>query len=263
MDQLSTEELLIKQEQGITTISLNRPAKRNALHGGLIRALLDAIKIIANDSTSRILMIRGAGEYFCAGADIDWMQKIALAPYEENRHDAAVLAELMYELYHFPKPTLVLAHGAAMGGGLGLLAVCDIALASHNTQFSFSEVKLGLAPSVISPYVLAAIGERQARYYFMTGVRFDAEEAQRIGLIHRLVAEKDLLIEGTKLADTLAQNSLDTLQEIKQLIRKVGGETISKDISHFTADHLARLRASAQGQEGLNAFIEKRKPHWP
>jgi methylglutaconyl-CoA hydratase len=256
------DELLFAQTDGIAALTLNRPEKRNALHGPLIAELLRLIKSIATDTTIKILMINGNGEHFCAGADIHWMQKIAQGSKKENEQDAERLAELLHQLYFFPKPVMVLAQGAAMGGGLGLIAAADIVIAGSNAQFAFSEVKIGIAPSVISPYVVAAIGPRYANYYFLTAEKFSAADAKYMGLIHKIVEPAHLMAEANTLALQLLQNSPQAMLAAKQLIRHVQYENINVNLSHMTAEHLAHLRASADAQEGLQAFIEKRKPKW-
>lgn len=256
------EFIVLKQEDGVATVTLNRPEKRNAFNGKFIDELLQALRHVASDDATRVLMIHGNGEHFCAGADIAWMQSIAKSSYDDNYQDATALASLMYQLYFFPKPTIVLAHGATMGGGLGLLSACDIAIAANNAIFSFSEVKIGLAPSTISPYVIAAIGERMAHYYFLTGEKFDSAEAQRIQLVHRVAENSELLNVGLGVAHSLLQNSPNALVSAKQLLRHISHEKISMGLSHKTAEHLAGLRASDQAQEGLHAFLEKRSPKW-
>ena len=256
------EEVLVAENNGIVTLTLNRPEKRNAMHGALIANLLHHLKEIAADRKTRVLIINGNGEHFCAGADINWMQQIASGPKNENYHDAQRLADLMYQLYHFPKPSIVLAHGMTLGGGLGLVSVCDIALATPDAKFAFSEVKIGIAPSVISPYVLSAIGGRAASYYFLTGETFTADEAMRLGLIHRCIPNQELIASGNQLAQMLLKNSPHAMHEAKQLIRHVVGEKITATLSHMTAEHLANLRSTPQAQEGLKAFMEKRNPHW-
>jgi methylglutaconyl-CoA hydratase len=255
------EFITFEQTDGIARLTLNRPDKRNAMHGPLIAELLHLLRSEALHS-AHVLVIKGNGENFCAGGDIAWMQKIANASDDENYDDAQLLADLLYQLYVFPKPTIVLAHGATLGGGLGLLAAADIAIAANNAAFGLPEVKMGITPSIISPYVISAIGERCAHYYFLTGQRFGAEEAQRIGLIHQVVDEHELASVGLSLAQTLLENSPHALQAAKQLIRKVGKQKITEELTQKTAEHLAEMRRTVQAQEGLSAFLEKRKPKW-
>jgi methylglutaconyl-CoA hydratase len=254
--------ILVSIPQDIVTITLNRPEKRNAMDGFLVQELTDALTKIAAEKKVRVLILNANGENFCAGADIQWMQQIAQGSDENNKADALQLAALMRMIYRFPKPVIVLAHGATLGGGLGLLAASDIAIAADNASFSFSEVKMGITPSVISPYVLAAIGERAARYYFLTAERFGAEEAQRLGLVHRVVHAEALQSTGIQLAETILKNSSSACSEAKRLIQHVSHRELTDDLMHFTADHLATLRTSAEAREGLQAFIEKRLPKW-
>lgn len=257
-----SEFILIARENGIATLTLNRPDKRNAMNGKMVKEIIHALAMIRDDNEMRVLMILGNGDHFCAGADISWMQHIASESYDANYDDAQALADLMYQLYTYPKPTIVLAHGATLGGGLGLLAACDIALVGKSTIFSFSEVKIGITPSIISPYVVAAIGERAAHYYFLTGVRFDAKEAHRIGLAHRVIDDNELAQTGMEVASLLLQNSPHALTAAKQLIRYVAKEKITGELAQKTAEHLSNLRATPEAQEGLRAFMEKRTPHW-
>ena len=191
---MSTDWIRLSEENGIARLTLDRPDKRNALHGPMIAALSKALQQLAA-SSARVLLIHGEGEHFCAGADIGWMQKVATLSADENYDDAEALADLLYQLHVFPKPTVVLAHGATLGGGLGLLTAADIAIAAPNAVFGLPEVKMGLVPSVISPYVIAAIGQRQAHYYFLTGEKFGAEKAADLGLIHQ-VTESDTLMRS-------------------------------------------------------------------
>ena len=247
--------------EGIATLTLNRPDKRNAMHGPLIAECLQALRKFAADD-SRVLVINGSGENFCAGGDIGWMQKIATTSDDENYADAQSLADLLFTLYHFPKPTIVLAHGATMGGGLGLLSAADIAIAAKSATFSLPEVRIGITPSMISPYVIAAIGEREAHYYFMTGDRFGVDEARRLGLIHQIVENEALMSTGVTLAQTLMASSPNALREVKHLIRSVSKEKITAALAQTTAEHLAEIRRSPEAQEGLKSFLEKRKPSW-
>lgn len=255
------EFINISQTDNIATITLNRPDKRNAMHGPLIAEVLAALKLYAADA-SRILIIKGNGDNFCAGGDIGWMQKIAASSSDENYDDALLLAEMLYQLYHFPKPTIVLVHGAVLGGGMGLLAAADIAISARDARFGLPEVKIGLTPSMISPYVIAAMGERLAHYYFLTGEQFGADEAHRIGLVHQIVETEALESAGVALAQTLLKNSPQALHAAKQLIRFVAKQTISEDLAQKTSEHLAELRVTPEAQEGLKAFLEKRKPDW-
>jgi len=258
---MATEYILVTKTNAITTITLNRPDKRNAMHGPLISELSTALQNAAEDET-RLLIINGNGDNFCAGGDIAWMQKMAESSKKENEADAQFLAQLLYQLYCFPKPTIVLAHGSTLGGGLGLLAAADIAIAAKSAIFGLPEVKIGITPSMISPYLIAAIGERNAHYYFLTGERFGADVAYRIGLIHQVAENETLLSEGMTLAQTVLENSPNALRAAKHLIRFVNHEKISAQLVQRTAQHLAELRVTEEAQEGLKAFLEKRKPRW-
>lgn len=257
-----TEFILTSEVNGIATITLNRAEKRNAMNGPMISELLQAVQAFTHNNTIHALMITGNGENFCAGGDIDWMRKMADASQDENYDDAQMLADMLYQLYCFPKPTIVLAHGVTMGGGMGLLSACDIAITAQNASFGLPEVKLGITPSIISPYVIAAMGERAAHYYFLTGERFNAETAYRLGLVHQVVDDSALKSTGVSLMESLLQNSPHALVAAKQLIRRVAKEKITEELVQKTAEHLANLRTTPEAQEGLRAFLEKRKPKW-
>lgn len=259
---MTYEFISVRTEQQLATISLNRPDKRNAMHGPMIAELIQALQQLATQADVVALAIRGHGEHFCAGADIHWMQQISAGSHEQNYDDAQYIADLMYALYEFPKPTVAIVQGAAMGGGLGMIAACDMAIAADNAVFAFSEVKIGIAPSIISPYVVAAIGEREAHYYFLTGEKFNAFTAQQIGLIHHVAPCGDITTAAKKITDTLCQNSPHAMKEIKQLLRGIAKEKISEALSQKTAEHLATMRVSVQAKEGLLAFNEKRTPVW-
>lgn len=252
-------EFKIANHVGILT--LNRPQKRNAMNRGMIKEIIHTLQTAAQHEEVKILLIQGNGDHFCAGADINDMGMMATATNDENYTDAQRIADMMYSIYSFPKPTIVLAQGATMGGGLGLLAACDIAIAASNASFGFTEVKIGLAPSTISPYVIDAIGERMACYYFLTGEKFDANEAHRIGLIQR-IAENSLQATGDKLIAQLSENGPAAMSAVKRLIQYVTKEKITMSLGQKTAEHLADLRATPEAQEGLNAFLKKRKPRW-
>jgi methylglutaconyl-CoA hydratase len=259
---MTSQFIVVSSSDGITTIALNRVEKRNAINAELIHELIRALSVIAADGQSRVLLIHGHGDHFCAGADISWLKEMMNAENNKNYQDAYMLADLMYQLYSFPKPTIALAHGATRGGGLGLLATCDIAIATKSATFSFSEVKIGLAASTISPYVIAAMGERAAHYYLLTGEQFSAEEAHRINLIHQISEDEALMSTGITIAKILLQNSPNALIATKQLIRRVSREKISEDLSQKTAEHLVNLSTSREAQEGFKAFLEKRSPRW-
>jgi len=248
--------------QGVARIALNRPDKRNAMNPLLVEQLMETLKDLAVNPEVRVVLLAGEGHHFCSGADITSMQAIADAPYKENLEDATQLALLLYTLYIFPKPTIAVTQGTTMGGGLGLLACCDIAIAADDATFCFSEVKIGLTPAIVSPYVIATIGERRARYYFLTGYKFQASEAQSIGLVHHCVPAEKLMEKALECCEQLLRNSPYALSEVKKLIMHVGVEKISAELIHFTAERLAKMRTSDEAREGLQSFLEKREPRW-
>src|SRR3990167_2550715 len=256
------KHVTMTSSDGISTITLNRPEKRNAMNQEMIQELSHALQKVLEDNLSRVLLFKGNGEVFCAGADIEWMQKVTASSYDKNYDDAQLLADFLYQLYLFPKPTIVLAQGAVLGGGLGLLCACDIAIAADNTSFGFPESRMGLTPSCISPYVLAAIGARAARYYFMTGERFNATEALRVGLIHRIIKANVLVDSGLTLVKELLLNGPKALHAVKDLIQFIAREKITEALVQKTAEHFANIRSSPEAQEGLQAFLEKRKVKW-
>ena len=253
----------IEIAEGIATLWLDRPDRHNAFDDELIRELTGAIDSLAKDRAVRVVILAGKGKSFSAGADLGWMRRMASASEAENEKDAAGLAELMHRLNGLAKPTIALVQGAALGGGVGLVAACDLAIAATDAVFSLSEVRLGLIPSVISPYVIAAIGARAARRYFLTAERFDAATAARLGLVQAIVAADQLWPEGTKLAGLLVQNPPLAMAEAKRLIADVAGRPIDAALRGETARRIAKLRAGAEACEGVSAFLEKRKPRWP
>lgn len=257
-----SEFILVSTAAGIATITLNRPEKRNALHAQLIEELSAALKTVAADDETRLVLLTGKGTAFCAGGDIAWMQKMGCASLEENERDAQGLADLLYQLYTLPKPTIALAQGACLGGGVGLLAATDMVIAASDAHFALPEVKIGITPSMISPYVVAAIGARQAHYYFLSGDAFSAAEAHRLGLVHQLCDAEALMSAGVTLATTVSQHSRAALRAAKQLIRHVANKDITERLAQETAEHLAALRSTAEAQEGLRAYLEKRQARW-
>lgn len=246
----------------IATLTLNRAEKCNALDGEFVKQLLHELNALNQRDDIRVLIINAKGKHFCAGADISWMKKIAESSQTENEEDAQLLADLMLHIYHFTKPTIALVHGTVRGGGMGIVAAADIAIASTNASFGFPEVKIGITPSVVSPYILAILGERASKYYFLTGENFTAFEAKQLGLIQLMVDEADLLHSGRHLAQTLLKSSPKALMATKKLLRHLSCEKISADLAQKTAEHLANMRMSHEAQEGLASFIEKRNPIW-
>lgn len=247
---------------GRATLTLNRPELHNAFDDALIAELTTALRELEANPQVRVVILAANGKSFSAGADLNWMRRMADYSEAENLADSRALAELMATLNHLAKPTLALVQGAAYGGGVGLVACCDIAIASSSARFGLTESRLGLLPAVISPYVIEAIGPRQARRWFATGEHFDAETALRIGLVHQLVEPERL--------DEAVQRQLALLDKAgpiasssaKQLVRQVRDSHDRDALDRDNAALIARLRVSAEGQEGLGAFLDKRAPHW-
>lgn len=246
---------------GEAVVTLNRPDVHNAFDDALIARLHACLDQLAGREEVRAVVLAGAGKSFSAGADLGWMRRMAGYTEAENRADAERLAGLMHRLDTMPMPTVARVHGAAIGGGVGLVACCDIALASTAASFALSEVRLGLIPAVISPYVIGAIGPRAARRYMLTAERFDASEARRIGLVHQTVEPGQLDDLVKTVADALRLGGPNALAETKRLALDVGGAP-SAAVRADTAARIARLRASPEGREGVAAFLEKRKPGW-
>jgi methylglutaconyl-CoA hydratase len=242
---------------------MNRPERHNAFDDALIAELTEALRSMEAEDGIRVLVLSGAGKSFSAGADLNWMKRMAGFSMDENRRDAMGLATLMRTLAHLRKPTIARVHGAAYGGGVGLVACCDIAVAAQSASFSLSEAKLGLIPAVVSPYVVAAIGERAARRYFLTAERFDAAEAWRIGLVHELVGDHESLDDKIgEIADAVLACSPSAQREAKDLIRAVASRPVTSELIQDTADRIAKIRSSPEGREGVAAFLEKRRASW-
>ena len=253
---------LNKDARGFATLWLNRPEKNNAFNAEMIRELVQAIDTVQADKSLRFLLLRGRGKHFSAGADLAWMQQSAKLDFDANLTDARELAELMYSLYHLKLPTLAVVQGAAFGGAVGLVACCDMAIGAHDARFSLSEVRIGLAPAVISPFVVKAMGERATRRYAMTGERFSGERARDLGLLSDTyaAAELDDALHGW--LDNLLLNSPQAMRASKDLLREAASISLSPALRRYTENAIARIRVSPEGQEGLNAFLEKRKPNW-
>lgn len=254
--------LLKSIKQNIATLTLNRPEIHNAFDNQLIQQLTTELENIDKDPNIRVLILAANGKSFCAGADLNWMQKIANYSREENLKDSLALAHLMQTLNNLSKPTIALIQGAAFGGGVGLIACCDIAVASPEANFCLSEVKIGLIPAVISPYVITAIGERAARRYFLTAEKFDIEEAICLGLIHKVASANQLQKTGEEIAQLILNNSPHAVTMTKKLIADVTKKPIDANLIKLTAEYIADIRVSTEGQEGLKAYLEKRKPSW-
>jgi len=257
-----TAPLLIEKREAVATLTLNRPEIRNAFDDAQIERLARALREAEADSTVRAVVIAGNGPAFCAGADLNWMKRMAGYSYEQNLADAAALAEMLRTLDRMTKPTVARVHGAAFAGGTGLVAACDIALGTPEAKFCLSEAKLGLSPATISPYVVRAMGARMARRYFLTAEVFDAAEAYRIGLLSALVpaAELDAALEG--ILKHLLAGGPQAIAEIKELIRAVSTGMVDEAMIADTARRIAEIRVTEEGREGIASFLEKRRPAW-
>ena len=256
------DQVIIERTGPVATLWLNRPELHNAFDDRLIGETTEALDALARDPAARVVLLAGKGKSFSAGADLAWMRRMAGYSEAENEADAGALAGLLHRLDSLPKPTVALVQGAAIGGGVGLVAACDMAIAAEGAEFALSEVRLGLIPAVISPYVVAAIGPRAARRYALTAERFDAARAAALGLVDKVVPADSLLAEGAALAAVLARNGPEAMADAKALIAHVAGRPIDAGLRAETARRIARRRASAEGREGVAAFLEKRKPGW-
>ena len=260
---MSQASLAVETQGPVGLVTLDRPERHNAFDDVLIADLTEALRAMEADDKVRLVVLSGTGKSFSAGADLNWMKRMAGFSKDENQRDAMALGALMRTLAHLRKPTVARVHGAAYGGGVGLVACCDIAVALQGATFSLSEVKLGLVPAVIAPYVVSAIGERAARRYFLTAERFDAAEAWRIGLVHELaVNEEELDQKVGEIVDALLACGPVAQREAKDLIRAVAHRPVTSEVIQDTAERIARIRSSPEGREGVAAFLEKRKPGW-
>lgn len=257
-----TNPLLNVRQGPVARLRMNRPDVHNAFHAMLIAALTGALDALADDDSVRVVVLEGAGASFSAGADLNWMRGMAAASEAENREDSLALARLMRTLNELPKPTIARVQGAAFGGGVGLVACCDIAIGSDDAKFGLTESKLGLLPAVISPYVIEAIGARQARRWFASAEIFGAEQARRMGLLHETVAADELDAAVDRQVALLLKAGPIASAHAKALVRQVASHTDGAAHDSDNADLIARLRVSPEGQEGLTAFLDKRKPAW-
>jgi len=254
--------LLFIDKRGVATVTLNQPDIHNAFDDKLIIQLTDIFSSINQNQDIRVMVLASAGKSFSAGADLNWMRRMATYSYEQNLADANALAKMFYTLNNLNKPTIARVQGATFGGAVGLVACCDMAVASKLSRFCLSEVKLGLIPATISPYVIDAIGARLARRYFTTAEVFSARRARRIGLLSEAVVEEELDSTIENLIEHLLKNSPAAIQEAKQLIFDVQNKSVSDQLLAITSQKIAKIRVSEQGQEGLNAFLQKRRANW-
>lgn len=260
MSQVYTEVSI--DPRGVATLTLNRPEVHNAFDDAMIAELIAVLRKLAKNTEVRVLVLTSKGKNFSAGADLSWMRSMAQKNYQQNLDDASELATLMHQLDKFPKPTIALVKGAAFGGAVGLVACCDIAIADPNASFCLSEVKIGLIPAVISPYVMRALGERQCRRYFLTAERFSAQDALAMGLLHQLSAPDGLEQAAENFVVTILQNSPAAVSAAKSLLHNIYNRKISNNVIAHTTQAIAEIRVSPEGQEGLSAFLEKRPAAW-
>jgi methylglutaconyl-CoA hydratase len=256
----ATASVLLEKKDAVARLTLNRPDVRNAFDDRLISLLHKSFVDIENDKTIRVVILAGNGPAFCAGADLNWMKRMAGNGYDENLADARALAGMLAALDRMPMPTIARVHGPVFAGGTGLVAACDIAVGTPEAKFCLSEARLGLSPATISPYVIRAMGEREARRYFLTAEVFDAAEALRIGMLSILTQKLDETIDA--LVRHLLAGGPEAMAKIKDLIRAVANRPVDAALVADTAKRIAEIRVSPEGREGIAAFLEKRKPSW-
>jgi methylglutaconyl-CoA hydratase len=259
MTEFST--LKIEQDGPVRRILLNRPQVHNAFNGTVVSELTAAFGAAGDDPGTRVVVLAGIGPSFSAGADLTWMGEQSRLPPADNQANAEAMARMFLAVARCPKVVLGRIHGAALGGGSGLTAAVDIAIASEDARFGFTEARLGIIPSVISPFVVERIGSGRARVLFLTGMRFDAREAERIGLVHRCVESDQLNVVAEQLIKEVLACGPDAVRECKELLRCVQGCPL-EDAIPYTSATIARIRATPEAQEGMSAFLEKRKPNW-
>ena len=255
-------DLLTEIQDKVCLLTINRVSKHNAFDNHLLALMQTQLDAAINNPEVRVIVLKANGKHFSAGADLAWMHSMAQFSEEENLNDTMVLGNLMYSLNQSPKPTIAMVQGSAFGGGAGLAAACDIAIASLSARFCFSEVKLGLIPAVISPYVVKAIGERAAKMLFMSAELFDAPRALSLNLVQHCVPEEELLEFTLKYAKQISNNAPDAVKISKQLAGDVANKKINEELVHYTASLIANKRVSAEGQQGLKAFLNKETPNW-
>jgi methylglutaconyl-CoA hydratase len=252
----------ITRQGPVARVFLNRPELRNAFNSEVIAELTAAFQVLGADDGVRAIVLGGHGKAFCAGGDLNWMRSMARNTWEQNHQDAAGLAEMLWTLYHCPHPVIGRVHGDCYAGGVGLAAVCDVLLVAEGMHFCLSEARIGLLPGTIGPYVLRALGEQASRRYFITGERFPAAEAHRLGFAHECVAPDALDAAVQQVVDALLANGPQAVKASKRLVQDLAGRPITPELRDDTARRIADIRASAEGQEGVSAFLEKRNPAW-
>lgn len=260
---MSEQPYLFEIERSeIATISLNRPEVHNALDESMVTALVDILHSIDRDTNIRLLVLKSTSKNFCAGVDLNWMKRSASNTRTENRNDALKLLELIKSLHSLSKPTLALVNGAAYGGGAGLVACCDIAIAASNARFGFSEVRLGLIPSIISPFVIRKIGDPAARRYFLTGENFSAEEARRIGLVQEISEADQLESKANDIFQAIKAGGPEAQSRTKKLLDDIANSPLTESLLRKTAQWIADVRQDDEAKAGIKAFFEKRNPPW-
>jgi methylglutaconyl-CoA hydratase len=255
------ETVELRIEDQVAWVALNRPEVRNAFNEVMIQDLLQVLEEVEKDDSVRVLVLTGNGKAFCAGADLNWMKKMKDFTYEENYEDALQLAELMFRLYNLPKPTIARVNGASIGGSNGLVAACDMAVASHRAEFSLSEVKIGLVPACIGPYLLKKVGEKACRELFLSGERISADQAKDLGLVNEVVTHVNLTTRVGERISNLLTSGPHALAVSKHLLSEISHMPLS-EAKDYTARVIAELRSGDEAQEGMTAFLEKRKPGW-
>jgi methylglutaconyl-CoA hydratase len=245
----------------VARVTFNRPEIHNAFNATVITEMSHLFGEIAKDESVRVVLLTGEGKSFCAGADLNWMREVITQSFEQNLAEANALASLFYQIYTFKRPVVGRINGAAIGGGTGFVAVCDIAIAAESAKFSFSEVKIGVVPACIGPYVIRKMGEGKARELFITGERMEARRALEVGLVNRVVPDGELDAEVNKQIESICTSGPEAVAMAKKLVSEVPAMTPA-EFKPYTAEMIARLRVSDEGQEGMDAFLNKRKPNW-
>lgn len=261
MEKKEYKTIVLEPKNKVAWLTLNRPEVHNAFNAAMISELEDAFQKVKEDSSIRAVVMTGRGKSFCAGADLNWMREIIRYSFDQNLQESLQLAELLHRIYSLPKPTVAMVNGTAIGGGNGFLSACDITVASKKAKVGLSEVKIGLIPAAISPYVIRKIGESHAREYFLTGKRVTAEEAYRIGLFNEVVPQEKLQEKVEEIVGMLLTSGPEAMAQCKELLFKVPSMSL-EEAKSYTARMIAHLRVSDEGQEGMAAFLEKRKPRW-